>query len=705
MISLLRHIYIYPCPDSLQNATGVILGGCISPFAETPRVQDVKQKCPPRVGRCKYCDSYINIYNIFDHMGWICSLCHSLNEYSDSSNARYLGGEEIRKLLPELQGNVIDLCLDDGSLAEELQPRVNPLIWTVIDVTCQPDSLQAIKEALLTSIETMLRNHHFALSLLDDQYIYIMNWKSRGFHRLPSKSGEQRLCDQVEYSQVVQPVSVIRDVATSIIGQLKPKLPCKKVEDTSVLGESLRNIFAFLANAQADELPTHLNGSPLGSRMLLFFGSGLLETVSGRLEEVCNDHRDEDMGFYIDPLNADLPMIEPRSRPGELVHSTTDTMAHKLFTGAGATAAILGIAVNLFVMEECPLDFGCVSPIAYLSGGSFGSRYCSRGTIVEDLYKVITRIEYLDCSIRLRTSIEVSVTEIIDNRPGGHNGRGSDFFQLLRVSQEDGFGVLFDHVDGHGMSGRTPLYIQLAIGFTALTNGSKNSGSRVRRYLRIITQELPLASSIAEVLPFDDMDTQLYLEFKTCMRLLDSFGKQKSVEFLRTIVEGRISARVAYLQDAEYQELEQPSKSYAQSSFHAFTACMKNLICIIEGEKDETKERLDLLRSLDVSNSSCNDVTAAIHPVVSYWTADGNALLHTSIWDTSESFDSAVCLVDTHDLLILYQPPGNDKVRSHSRLMQYVGTRRKWRFPTPLFEQQDDMVFKVVSDRIFYEKE
>lgn len=220
--------------------------------------------------------------------------------------------------------------------------------------------------------------------------------------------------------------------------------------------------------------------------------------------------------------------------------------------------------------------------------------------------------------------------------------------------------------------------------------------------MRIITHEFPLARTFAEVVPQEDINVQLYLEFKSCMRLIDSHGQQEAELYLKESIKRKISAKNACLQDAEYLKLDETSKNQIQSSLFALIPCMENLIGIIRMETENARARFDLLRALDSSNCCCDEVAAAIYPTVSYWSADGNVLLCTLTWDSRDQFSSPVCLVDMYDILILLQASDDTTIRSNSSLMGYVGALRKSRIPTPEFCNENADVSNLVRDRIFH---
>lgn len=621
-------------------------------------------------------------------MGWICSLCQTESEYSDGGSARYLGGAEFRSLLDELQGNTVDLDFDDiRENMEDENSSVTPLTWAVIDVTCDPETLNAVKEGLLTAVETMPQYHHFGLSLFDEQYLYIMNWKSGKFHRLPHQGEcvQHGMYDGVVYLDVVQPVSEVQEAATTIISLLEPKPTevCQENRFLQAVEISLKYIFRLVANAaQVHEPPTHLNGRPLGSRLLLFLSTPLNELNSDAPMNEQKNNIQSNQGFYLDSLNPELVMVEPRCISNERNSSTRETQ--KIFTNAGATSAVLGIAVNVFLMGPCNINISVISPLSQLSGGTLSVYDSKYEGFAEDLYKIMNRVEYLDCSIKVRSSAEIIVADSTHYRLK-EDRHDPDVLQIPRASKMYGFGFLFDHIDGFGSSRRAPPCIQIAIAFTLLIPHTKYSCVRAHRYLRVITQEYPLAKSVTDVLPYDDTDVQLYFEFKSCMYLLESYGKEKAVTSLRQGLQRRIDAHNACMHDPEYIELEESLKNQESKNFSTIISCMKNLIHIIKSETENSRKRFNLLQSIHASNCSCDEVGAAILPRLSFWSADGKAWLWMSTCDSFEPFDSPVCLLDTCDLLVLYKTSTDSQIDSSSKLMKHVAACRRSRIPTPIF--------------------
>lgn len=668
----------------------------MSPFLDQLAVDEAEGFFATRVARCKHCGSYISCYTTFDELGWLCSLCHTINEYSEGCNARYLGGAESRSLLPELRSNTVDVCLDDG--VENGGIQANPLVWSVVDVTCDSESLSSVREALLTAIETLLPQNHFALSLLDDQHLYIMNWKSGKFHRVSRELGWQREYGRIEYSDIVQPVSVVHGPCRKILAQLESK-PISTLHENleeCTIGNWLRCIFTILANGHADG-PTNQLRRILGSRVQLFLGTNLMGCGRSRPEKIDKQNEECSETFYIDPLNADLVM----KVPDETKSHSHDQANRGIFIGAGSTAVILGLAVDIFWIGAYSKVFESLSLVSRLSGGSFGVYDRGRPTLTEDVFKIVNRMEYFDCTIKLRTSAELVAIRNFQNGIEDDIYGGSSL-KFPRVTRSDGFGVMLGHVGGFGISGRSPLYLQAAIAFSTLKKDKKTPHPRVHRYLRIITHEFPLARTFAEVVPQEDINVQLYLEFKSCMRLIDSHGQQEAELYLKESIKRKISAKNACLQDAEYLKLDETSKNQIQSSLFALIPCMENLIGIIRMETENARARFDLLRALDSSNCCCDEVAAAIYPTVSYWSADGNVLLCTLTWDSRDQFSSPVCLVDMYDILILLQASDDTTIRSNSSLMGYVGALRKSRIPTPEFCNENAGVSNLVRDRIFH---
>ncbi len=649
------------------------------------------------VARCSHCDSYINPYALFEELGWICPLCHTQNAYSDGCNSRYLGGKEHRSYLPELRSNVVDVYLDDESSHGDIQTQDNALVWPVIDVTCDSDSLGSITQALLVAIETLLPDKLFALSLVDDQNLYVMDWKSGKFHRLSNGAGQQKGLQNINYCDVVQPVGIVRETTMNILGQLesKPRASCQEYVTNDMIGYSLRCIFTIISKFRDAEPATSLSRRPLGSRLLLFLGRQLFPNADGGSDR---QTRETDYGFYIDPLNADLLMTEP----SEGNHATYEEASRKIFTGAGATAVILGLAVHIHIVGAPSDNYRSISTLSHMSGGSIGWYGSNGTTLTEDLFKAVNREECFDCTIRVRTSTELSVRRTFGGQlNNGNNKYGPNLVQVPFASQRDGFGVILGHVHGYGMTERSPMCIQVAAVISVLK--PQKDGLQVQRYLRIITEEFPLARTIAEAIPSEDTDVQIYLQFKSCMSLLNSQDTSKAELFLQESIERRIHAQNSCIEDVDYLELDQESKHQIQHSLSALVTSMENLLGIIRMDNDSAKERLNLLCSLHTSNCCCDDVAVAIYPKVSYWSEDGNDWLHSLAWDKREQYDAPVWLVDVYDLLILYKCSGDADIRSKSTLLEYVGSLRKSRSPTPQFSVQtrESDLLKMVQDRLF----
>ena len=656
------------------------------------------------LARCKGCGAYINKFAVFDRSGWICPLCRGSNDYSDGANARYMGSER-RDALAELHHEVVDLNLDEESDREGV--RVNPLLWVLVDVTGEARGLQEVQSALTAALETLQPYQYFALSLVDERSLYIMNWESNRFHRIDCGSDEEvdSIASRVPYQNVACSVAVkgFKDIAMDLVNKIEPKPAPEGSSDgesSCMLGEAVKGLLRYFAEVQELEPPTHANGRLVGSRLSIFLSKSPRDGI-GKVLSV-DERRNEDIAsenFYLDPLNAEFPMQRIAASAAQTSTSNVeaevgvDSTAQQYYIGAGATAAVLAIAIDVFFMDGNGFGVESLAPMTCLSGGRlgfYGLEQNKLSTLSEDFYKLLHRVECLDCSLRLRTSPETRIIGLLDSRIQEDSNSASDLFWASRLCQSDGFGVLMDHDDGYGMSGRTPVYVQMAMAFSVLIPAASNGMfATVQKKLRVITQEFGLSRSLEEVFGSHDADVHLFLEFQSAMTVRSLHGIVMATESLKESMEHLAHGVNEWMENDEYGEAsdgEHVGKTMTPAA-SVLSEAVDRLAQVMIGGNGSRACRLDLLQCLHVSSCAPEDLRAAIFPRLSAWENQDVVLTMEVPHSESEirSHERAsILLLDTYDEMIVFSSNIDAlRLEPDSKLMQYISSCRRLRIPTP----------------------
>jgi hypothetical protein len=688
----------------------------VEPLLE-PLFVDQGQEASPSnlLARCKGCGAYINKFAAFDRSGWICPLCRASNDYSDGANSRYMGSER-RDALAELHHEVVDLNLDEGEDIDNV--RVNPLLWVLVDVTGDAHGLHEVQSALTAALETLHPYHYFALSLVDERSLYIMNWESNRFHRIDCMNEEEvnSLAGRVPYEDVACSVTVkgFRNIAIDLVNKIEPKpAPEGSANDKSscMLGEAVKGLLRYFAEVQELQPPTHANGRLVGSRLSIFLSKCPRDGI-GKVLSV-DERRNEDIAtenFYLDPLNAEFPMqtITPVAQPSTSnaeVAIGIDSTAQQYYIGAGATAAVLAIAIDVFITEGDGFGVESLAPMTSLSGGRlgiYGPEENEISTLSEDFYKLLHRMECLDCSLRLRTSPETRIIGLLDSRMQEDSNGASNLFWAARLSQSDGFAVLMDHEHGHGMSGRAPVYIQMAMVFSVLIPACNGMFATVQKKLRLITQEFGLARGLAEVFGSHDADVHLFLEFQSAMTVRSLHGTCMATETLKESMEQLIQGINEWIEKGEYGDAsggEHAGKITPSAS--TLTEAADRLAQVMFGGNLFRQRRLDLLQCLHISSCTLEDLKAAIFPRLSAWESQNEVLAmevpHSE--PTIRNYERAsILLLDTYDEMIVFSS-NIDALRlgPDSKLMQYISSCRRLRIPTPTVSRRNFCVEELLQ--------
>ena len=521
--------------------------------------------------------------------------------YDQRSNVRYIGAAN-RNTLPELQNALYDVSLDDR---EDDDIILRPVYFAVVDVTGSADVVEEFRSALLTALGQLSEEQHFALALLDESAMYVMNWNANRFHTVRCTDDEalRKMSDRIALRDVVGRIGTVKKAAELLISQLEAK-PVKQGDETahnSYFGEALHSLLSFLLKASRDGV-SHLDadGRLLGSRIAAFLCK-VPSKGSGRV--LSPDHRvaEQDRGYYQDPLNPEFamanlsireagsaggagdsqpttPCVPPLMRSGIL-----DEVAQEFYSGAGAAAAVAGLAIDIYTVGTGANVAGAenLAVVTSLSGGDFTVYDVDNGevTLAEDLHDALQLDELLDCSIRIRTSTELRVLGNMDSRLQ-QDSEQCDLYHAPRLRNDVTCGgILLDICDsGLGLSNRPPAYVQAAVRFHRIDNDNV-----LRRYLRVLTCEFPLAKTVGEVLLRHNVDAHLFVEFCGAMALVGLSGRDDAASALDDRLEQYICKRQAWIEEGDYMEDGHQADRREQLGPDVFGMGMRRMVEILDG--------------------------------------------------------------------------------------------------------------------------
>lgn len=601
-----------PISRAVMLESGLHLSLLLQPFqshdaSSMPHVDEI--------GRCRDCQAYMNVFTPFEERGYVCTFCLEENQYDQRANARYIGASR-RKRLPELKGVFYDVSLDDreegdcddggeggeGDEGGEGAPNaklLRPVFFAVVDVTGTSDVVEEFRSALLTVLDQLPEDQYFALALLDESSMYVMNWNANRFHtvRATDDKALRTIADRIALKDVLGRVGTIKKAAGLLVSQLEPK-PVKQGAEHAhncFFGEAIKALLGFLLKASRAGVP-HLDvdGRLLGSRIATFVckvprkGSG---RVLSQDERLADERR---RGFYMDSINPEIAMANlsvadddnttEAVNPPVLRSGILDDAAQEFYSGAGAAAAVAGLSVDVYVVGQGE-DIAGVENLAIvtsLSGGEFAVFDVARGddvTLAEDLHDALQRGELLDCSIRIRTSGELQVLGNMDSRLQEDSEQCNMYHSPRLTKDETCGGILLDLRDsGRGLSNRTPAYVQAAVRFHRIDDGGV-----LRRCLRVITYEFPLAKTVGEVLVSHAVDVHLAVEFNGAMSLVGLSGRDEAATALDDRLEQYIAMRQAWIEEGDYVDDGDEARRREVLGTDVFGLGMRRLVQILDG--------------------------------------------------------------------------------------------------------------------------
>ena len=464
------------------------------------------------------------------------------------------------------------------------------------------------------------------------------------------------------------------------------------------LGESLQALMRFMATAQ-DVDSLHVDGRLMGSRLSVFLG-GMPSRGVGSLS--CSDiekrRSKNDGGFYLDPLYPEMPMrrMELRGQPEdnseneenreETTYASYDEEVQKFYVGAGAAANLLGVSVDIITLGLIAEGIQILSPLATLSGGrlmTYANSELSATTFLDsDICKLFTRPEFLNCSFRIRTSTEVEVVGSVDSR-SQEDPNQSGAFLIPRVHQSDTFSFYLGHRRGAGLTGRRPICVQAAVAYTILVQDQRSTGFKIQRCLRILTKDHNLAYQTKEVYDGFDLDAYFFSQFNAAMAIYFLSGRQEATQSLMQGLVRIIRASKEWMLNGEYVGSALGSESKYKAYARTLGRNGKLVHLTFNLTQALSSQVPALFKVLYFSSCTCDDLRAAICPVLIAWKDKDTVGLPDLAWEEALACNAPYLVLDAYDRIFVFQRDPAFPLESTSRLMQYTNSCRRFRIPTP----------------------
>jgi hypothetical protein len=603
---------------------------------------------------------------------------------------------------------------------------VLPIYWALVDVTATRNGLEIVCDALLTVIESLPCCSYFGLSLIDENFHYIMNWKDDKFIKVR--------CDEADHSDISE-FLLYEDALLSLVGGIARQAASQKVESLESIagssgeeysgskahfGEAVKSIMRFMATGESASseqgLHTHAYGRLLGTRIGAYL-SGVPHKGVGSVLPKDKTQERENLGmeaaFYLDPIQPDFLMANlyanrdatreqtkkltegkesdngSESKDGDSIDADDEVV--DFYISAGAAAALLGIGIDVAIVGNTA-GIDVLQHLVCLSGGRLGlyrldsdAEGCN---LEKDAYKVVTRPEYLDCQIKIRTSNELVVAGTIDSRVQEDE---NNIFTSARMSQEDSFAIMLEHKNKVSLSFRKNVCIQAAISYTVLKPGGQVGSIMpfcAQRYIRIINQEFPLARTMQDLFDSVDLNVYLHCEFFSSMTMLQSFGRDHARQALLESLVHVVASNKDWVKHGEYGGAGS-HKLPKHQGFPDISILIECTFYLIKSFSDKRPHSLDLLKVLFLSSSTCDDLRAAILPRLTAW-ANADVISHVDVPlnpKAISSINESFLVLDAYDsLLLCIKEEGTKVPASGTKLMQYITSCRKLRLPTPHFK-------------------
>ena len=386
-----------PISRALLSETALSLALALKPFVCHRKANSNKLAHADDIGRCRTCNAYQNVYSPFDERGYVCTFCYSENTFDQRRNGRYLGRQN-RSTLPELQGEVYDVSLDEevevyvessrgegddqgepGQGVEHVRNEdlarsgvpVNSMYFAVVDVCGRADDVEEFRSTLLTVLDVLSEDQYFGLALLDESAMYVMNWKANRFHtiRCTDEAALGTMSDRIALRDVLGRVQTVKKGAEVLISQLEPK-PVKAGEEhlhSCFLGEAIKGLLGFLVKARRDFVDDiDIDGRMIGSRIATFLSKVPAKGV-GRVLSLESRMAEQQTGYYQDPLNPEFAMANLNLNPDDHERGKDREQApvpevdvdHQAAVGQGARACETSYAsyTNTGILDGVAQDF------------------------------------------------------------------------------------------------------------------------------------------------------------------------------------------------------------------------------------------------------------------------------------------------------------------------------------------------------------
>lgn len=487
-------------------------------------------------------------------------------DYSLEEKRRYR--KEGWAQLPEMRSELIEMECDphegesssddddnhDAAGASEARrdPEAVPVYLAMVDLCCSEDTLELLRSALQAALEALPAAARFGIVTFSHKVgLYDISGEAgtessvRCVHLEVNDTGPPsavQLEEALPLESLLAPVGACREAITNVIESLVPEsaFPPSSGDEATELpgsrafGSGLQAVLRYLSGAialqqhrlstttasegNAQDRSTSVAAEYAGARLLIFLCGPPNLGRGAVLSDNPSDQRGDGDRPPLEPAMGNLdPFSHPASTTTQL---EVDPGALEFYEEAAAAAASLAVCIDLFVVSGEGCGLTALEPLVAATGGTlFLYPAADQAALPQDIYKRLGSPLARGGLLRLRTSRGLQVTSSY-----GHTFPDDQFdnlFHLISADANDAFtfemdytssaGVLMDGSDGSQPSMQMAFQYSIIVPDPDSMDPMTRNPTRwvLKRRMRVLTHNLPLATSVRQVVDGCDADVVL----------------------------------------------------------------------------------------------------------------------------------------------------------------------------------------------------
>eukprot|EP00742_Colponemidia_sp_Colp-10_P008691 GILJ01009428.1.p1 GENE.GILJ01009428.1~~GILJ01009428.1.p1 ORF type:complete len:715 (+),score=92.37 GILJ01009428.1:45-2189(+) len=476
----------FPDSVSMKDNSGLPWGCIVQPF--NAAAEFVEPPPLSLVARCDACFAYINPYCRVDRSRWKCSLCRNTNSLSDRYKNRHTNAEEY----PELQRSVVEYEFDEIQEGKQSEFAEYIVYLAAVDLTGSDAYLDAVKSALLATLEALPANSLFGLVTFSRSLgLYDLRTPYPHVRNIFLPADEEcslGLEEVMTLETLVVQIAANKDNIVRAIDSLCRCSPLSDVEKIQRAKLGIPRGFGSTMNALVDYIAAY--NKSIAAHVSVYI-AGIPNHGLGTLDPT-------KLRSFDDP---------PASTPQTAFY---EKLASK--------AAIAGIRIDLYALSTFgPMDLASFSCLANATGGNLMYyESVASATLPQDVFRHLsTRLAYQGY-LRIRTSPEFSIGAAY-----GPLSADKEIENLYHLASMDDFKCVafdFDFNSANGFThspDETPI-VQVAFAYTCIRPDSIQPGTEhlppvTIRKLRVMTVSTTAARSIMSLYESSNPDIILSL--------------------------------------------------------------------------------------------------------------------------------------------------------------------------------------------------